>query len=295
MRKPTRALVIRWSPSAIFVVLVGLLGLMQACNSDTSEPTEEDPVLAQVYNKALVLSDIDGIVGPSNSPEDSLHLIQSFVDRWVHEAILMHEAEKHVRQDMNLDQLVRDYRSSLVLNNFENELFASELDTVITNEDVHQYFNANKEQFRLRYDIVRYSLIKIGQTSQEVDWVQQWWQTKDLSLLVDLKDKLQPGHAYVDVQPQSWRPLQDLKKRLPKKIAKTLSAPSDEVYTNNNYLYFLKVYEIRVKGDLPPISFVRDQVEKIILHGRKMKLIEDKKAALYNQEINGTNVRIFTN
>lgn len=288
-------MVIRWRRFVRYVIFGALLGLSLACNSEELGETAKDPVLAQVYNKALVLSDINGIADPTTSSEDSLHLIQSFVDRWVHEAILMHEAEKYVRQDMDLDKLVRDYRSSLVLNNYEQDLFTSELDTIITNNDAEKYFNANKEQFRLRYSIVRYTLIKIGVTSQKVDYVNQWWQAKDLSLLVDLKKKAQSRDTYFDVQPKHWRPLQNLKKRLPSKIAKSLSAPSDEVLTNNNYLYFLKVYEIRDKGDLPPISFVRDQVEKIILHGRKMKLIEDKKAALYNQEINGNNVRIFTN
>jgi len=265
-----------------------------SCTSEA--PSEvQDPVLAQVFNKTLVLSDIDGIVDPTNNKEDSLHLIQSFVDRWVREAILMHEAEKHVSQDMDLDQLVRDYRSSLVLNNFEQNLFKSELDTVITDSDVEHYFNANKEQFRLSYDIVRYFLIKLPENSQNVDAVTQWWSEKERALLPDIKEALRAERAYFALNQLQWHSLQSLKKQLPKKRAQSLSSSLDDVLTNNNYLYFLKIFEIRKKGDLPPISFVRDQVEKIILHSRKMKLIEDKKAALYQKEINTENVKIFTN
>ncbi len=265
-----------------------------SCASETSSEAQ-DPVLAQVFNKTLVLSDIDGIVDPINNQEDSLHLIQSFVDRWVREAILMHEAEKQVSQDMGLDQLVRDYRSSLVLNNFEQALFKSELDTIITDSDIKQYFNANKEQFRLSYDIVRYFLIKLPENSQNVDAVTQWWTDKEPALLPDIKDVLKTNRAYFVLDQLQWHSLQNLKKKLPKKQAQRLSTSLDVVLTNNNYLYFLKIFEIRKKGDLPPVSFVRDQVEKIILHGRKMKLIEDKKAALYQKEVNTENVKIFTN
>ncbi len=277
-------------PSLWVLLLITLV----SCTSEA--PSEvQDPVLAQVFNKTLVLSDIDGIVDPINNQEDSLHLIQSFVDRWVREAILMHEAEKHVTQDMGLDQLVRDYRLSLVLNNFEQALFENELDTVITDLDVEQYFNANKEQFRLSYDIVRYFLIKLPESSPNVDAVIQWWTNKERALLPDLKEALKGDGAYFVLNQLQWHSLQNLKKKLPKKRAKRLSESLDDVLTNNNYLYFLKIFEIRKKGDLPPISFVRDQVEKIILHGRKMKLIEDKKAALYQKEINTENVKIFTN
>ena len=277
-----------------FVLWALIFFTIASCTSET--PSEvQDPVLAQVFNKTLVLSDINGIVDPINSKEDSLHLIQSFVDRWVREAILMHEAEKHVSQDMDLDQLVRDYRSSLVLNNFEHALFKSELDTVITDSDVEHYFNANKEQFRLSYDIVRYFLIKLPENSQKVDVVTQWWGEKERALLPDLKESLKESGVYFSLNQLKWHTLQNLKKKLPPKRAKSLSSSLDDVLTNNNYLYFLKIFEIRKKGDLPPVSFVRDQVEKIILHGRKMKLIEDKKAALYQKEINTDNVKIFTN
>ena len=278
-------------PQTYWVLLVFLAG---SCTAEA--PSEvQNPVLAQVFNKTLVLSDIDGIVDPITNKEDSLHLIQSFVDRWVREAILMHEAEKHVTQDMGLDQLVRDYRASLVLNNFEQALFKNELDTNVTNSDVEHYFNANKEQFRLSYDIVRYFLIKLPEKSQKVDAVSQWWVNKDRTLLPDLKDVLKTDKAYFVLDQLQWHSLQNLKKKLPKNGAQNLSPTLDDVLTNNNYLYFLKVFEIRKKGDLPPVSFVRDQVEKIILHGRKMKLIQDKKAALYQKEINTDNVKIFTN
>ncbi len=280
----------------LFVPSLWVLLIITFVSCTSEAPSEvQDPVLAQVFNKTLVLSDIDGIVDPINNQEDSLHLIQSFVDRWVREAILMHEAEKHVSQDMGLDQLVRDYRSSLVLNNFEQALFKNELDTVITDLDVEQYFNANKEQFRLSYDIVRYFLIKLPESSQKVDAVIQWWTNKERALLPDLKEALKGDGAYFVLNQLQWHSLQNLKKKLPKKRAQSLSESLDDVLTNNNYLYFLKIFEIRKKGDLPPISFVRDQVEKIILHGRKMKLIEDKKAALYQKEVNTENVKIFTN
>lgn len=280
-----------FKPNLLWVLLIFSLA---SCTSEV--PSEvQDPVLAQVFNKTLVFSDIEGIVDQSTSKEDSLHLIQSFVDRWVREAVLMHEAEKHVSLDMGLDQLVRDYRSSLVLNNFEYALFQSELDTVITDADAQQYFNANKEQFRLSYDIVRYFLIKLPINSQNVDMVTNWWGLKEKALMPGLKEALRANRAYFVLDQLQWHSLQDLKKKLPAKKAKKLSPSLDVVLTNNNYLYFLKIFEIRKKGDLPPISFVRDQVEKIILHGRKMKLIEDKKAELYQKEINTDNVKIFTN
>ncbi|HHB79458.1 MAG TPA: hypothetical protein ENK85_09535 [Saprospiraceae bacterium] len=282
-----------WCRSGLWLALV-LVVFFASCASEPPSDTP-DPVLAKVYNKTLILSDIDGIVEPNTSPEDSVHLIQSFVDRWVHEAILMHEAEKHVSQDMDLDKLVRDYRSSLVLNNFEQELFKSELDTVITDEDVEQYFNANKEQFRLRYSIVRYYFIKLPVVSQNVDYVKQWWTSKEPALMPDLKQSLKKEHAYFSLHPHQWYALQDLKKKLPKNLRSSLSPSLDDVLKNNNYLYFLKILEMKKKGEFPPISFVREQVEKIILHGRKMKLIEDKKAELYKQEVNSDHVKIFTN
>lgn len=281
-----------WRKLTIFLGVV-VMTLIWSCNPET-HPELDDPVLAQVYNKSLVLSDLEGILDDSNSPVDSLHQLQTFVERWVTEAILIHEAENCVRQDMNLDKLVRDYRSSLVLTNYEQELFAKELDSVITKNDIQQYFDGHQEQFRLRYDIVRYFLVKVPLSSPNVDMLKAWWKTPTIQLSEEIKQYLRTNGVIVEIQPQKWGALQDLKKKLPTKLRNSL-AKAKVMHENNGYLYLLKVYDQKEKGQLPSVSFVRDQVEKIILHGRKMKLIEDKKATLYKKEVNSSNVKIFTN
>ncbi len=278
-----------------FIFFLALAFFIASCQTEVSE-IRQDPVLAKVYNKTLVLSDIEGIVSfEPDSPKDSLHRLQSFVDRWVAEAILIHEAEKQVIQNIDVDKLVRDYRSSLILSHYEQTLFEQELNLEITDKDLHDYFSSHKKQFRLSYDIVRY--IYAQATLEKIDKpvFEQWWNVAKESISKDARQYFRTNTTDHHLNREKWLGLQDLIKKIPPNLRKGLSDSTDVMLENNNYLYALKIFKIGRKGDTPPISFVRDQIEKIILHSRKMKLLEDKKKALYQKEINGSNVEIFTN
>ena len=135
----------RWNRTILAIGFLGFTSLWFSCQIEKTTESK-NPVLAQVYNKTLVLSDIDGIAQQMTAnADDSLYWLQSFVDRWVAEAILMHEAKRHIQKNIDVDKLVRDYRSSLILNNYEQALFEEELDVVITDENIEAYFSSHKE------------------------------------------------------------------------------------------------------------------------------------------------------
>ena len=231
-----------------FIFFLALAFFIASCQTEVSE-IRQDPVLAKVYNKTLVLSDIEGIVSfEPDSPKDSLHRLQSFVDRWVAEAILIHEAEKQVIQNIDVDKLVRDYRSSLILSHYEQTLFEQELNLEITDKDLHDYFSSHKKQFRLSYDIVRYSFAKAPNTI-DLTIFEKWWDLGKVKPSEDFVQFLSKNTVYFDLKMDQWSSLQDFKKKLPKNLAQSLSIETDVLLENNNYLYFLKIYEIGKKGD----------------------------------------------
>ncbi len=276
------------------VLVLSLSASAWACGHTAEDADDKEQVLAQVYNKSLVLSEVQGLLSDFDSPQDSINQLRTFVEHWVAEAILMHEAEKHVRPDMNLDQLVRDYRSSLVLDNYEKQLIRTELDTVVTDADVKSYFDAHREQFLLRSDIVRYTLIKLPRTVTGLDTFLNWWNRDSLIWTPVISTYLKQKDAWVHRQTDKWMPADGMRQMLPVAGRHRIRRPGKYTMENNDYLYFLNLLAYYQKGQPPPIDYVRDQVEKIILHKRKIELIERKKKMLYNREINSENVKIFT-
>jgi hypothetical protein len=64
--------------------------------------------------------------------------------------------------------------------------------------------------------------------------------------------------------------------------------------TNDDYYYFLKILEIKDKKEIAPLAFIQEQASKVILHKRKIALLEKLKEDLYQRASSRDNIKLFT-
>ena len=97
----------------------------------------EDKLLVSLYDKELYFSEI------SNSfPEesDSVTFIQSYVDSWIKKQLLVAQAEMNLTDALkNVEGRIDDYRSSLLIYAYQQELINQNFDTTILSQDVDGY------------------------------------------------------------------------------------------------------------------------------------------------------------
>ncbi|MEM9258328.1 MAG: hypothetical protein AAGA62_01710, partial [Bacteroidota bacterium] len=158
----------------IQVATATLLLLSLAACGDSAE-MGEDPLLARVHQKELRLSELDGMFPRNASAEDSTLIIQAFINRWSRETALQWEAERNLPSDLNIDRLVRDYRASLVSNHYEEVLVSMRLDSSVSQQQLEEYYEANKSQYLLERPIVRCFLIRVPYPVQEEEELQGLW------------------------------------------------------------------------------------------------------------------------
>jgi hypothetical protein len=79
-------------------------------------------------------------------------------------------------------------------------------------------------------------------------------------------------------------------------ISETQVSKNQEItYRDNQYLFYLRIFD-KVSGqELAPLSFIEEQAKKFILHQRKLKLLEKIKESLYEKEILNKDVKIYVN
>ncbi|MEL6866271.1 MAG: hypothetical protein AAFP19_17710, partial [Bacteroidota bacterium] len=159
---------------------LGVLLLAQvACTPMETPPEPDDKVLAKVFNKSLYLSELEGMTPEGSAPEDSALIINAYIERWVREALLMHEAERNIPKEIDIDQLVRDYRASLVRYNYEKLLVDLQLDSTINQNELQTYYEKNKIDYQLDSDIARSYFIKVPLEADGLDELRNWWNRID--------------------------------------------------------------------------------------------------------------------
>ncbi len=266
-----------------------------AC-SNAPEEKEDDRVLARVYNKTLYLSELDGMFPSSTSPDDSALIINAYVNRWVREAILLNEAERNIPKDLNIDKLVRDYRASLIRANYENILVEELLDSTITQDELIDFYEKNKEQYQLETPIIRCYFIKVPLPVPEADNLRNWWNNpkdENFEKLVAYCNRYATAHHLED---STWHKVEDIAMLLPEGTitADNVSSKREFTQRDGEFQFYFKLFEVKNRKDIAPLSYIEDQARKVILHKRKIKVLEDKKEDMYEMEMRRNNVQIFT-
>lgn len=272
-----------------------LIGSFLGSCSQETERSENDRILAQAFDKKLYLSDLENMIPEGMSSEDSSLIISAFQERWLRDAVMMHEAERAIPQDLNLDKLVRDYRASLVRLNYEKVLVEEKLDSVVTDTELMNFYEENKEQYQLETPIIRCRFIKVERNKDGVNQLQQWWNSGSAANLEKVRNYCKDNAAVMQLQDSVWYKVDDIAAFMPSGLltVDNIKNRKDFVQREEDFIYFFKVLELISKKEIAPISYIEDQARKVILHRRKSKVLEDMKQKMYEEALRKKKIETF--
>lgn len=262
-------------------------------SNSTNDP---DKLLAKVYNKSLYMSELEGMFGLNATSEDSTVIINAYVKRWIKEALLLHEAERNIPSDLNIDKLVRDYRASLIRSNYEEVILEQSLDSVITRKQLNDFYEQNKEQYELDKPIIRCLFIKVPLPVPSSKQLGRLWSSSDnaesFKNLLTYCGKHATSYLLSD---SIWYRAEDLVDELPQGTVNInrLRSNFNISQRDNDFQYHFKVLEVRKKKEIAPLPFIEDQARKVILYQRRMELLEKTKEKMYEIAERKNNIQVY--
>ncbi len=276
------------------IYALGLAAIWTLSSCGTKKSGDGSRILAQVGERELKMSDLEGMFPEGTTKTDSATIVTAFVGRWVKDNLVMLEAEQNIPADVNIDKLVREYRSSLVLNTYQQKLMENSLDTAVSEQELRNFYEINKELYNLETPIMRCLFVKVPNSAPNIKDFEKWWdggRKDDKNKIYTFASNYANTFMLID---STWHRAERIAVELPKGTINPEELSTGE-YTrkDDNFSYFLKILKVKNKRDPAPFEFVRDQASKFILHQRKQKLIEDKREELFKRELQANVVKIF--
>ncbi len=277
-----------------FAILLLLPGLI-SCGKK-SDARREDQLLAKVYNKELRLSALEGMFPEGTNKSDSALIIRAFVQRWIRETLILSEAERSLPKDMNVDKLVRDYRASLIKNNYEQVVVEQLLDSVVTKEELASFYERNKDQYQLETSIIRCFFIKLPRSVPGRDSLNRWWGALNDRNLARMEKFCQEHAVAYNLKAPTWNRIDDIAAELPSGTLTMENIPTRREFTlsDDAFIYYFRLLEIKNDREIAPLEFIEEQARKYILHQRKIKLLEQKREDLYKLALRKKDIQFFT-
>lgn len=258
-----------------------------SCSYFKKTKEQEKPV-ARVYDKYLYRSDLHGVGQGAVRPEDSIQAVRNYIDSWIRHNIMLRYAQDNLpEEEQQLNDQLRDYKESLLIYLYEKELLSNKLDTSVSDEEIAQYFNDNRETFELKEGITQLKYIMLRKdTKTSVDSVRVWMRNTNDFNYPKLRGFCSEYAIRYSISDSAWYNKDELAALLP--IGKF---NFDNAQFNRNYLeiadsgytYLVKFEDFRMKGNSAPIGFVHDDIYNIIINKRKLAFISNIHKSIYNE------------
>lgn len=279
-------------------ILLLFSSLLVSCEIVDLDKDDKGVLLAEVYNKKLYLNDIESMLINQENEQDSISWLNAVVERWVKESLFLQEAERNLNPDINIDELMRSYRATLILNQYEKNYVEMKLDSTILEQELTDYYENNKEQYQLQTPIVRCYFLKINRELPDklLKQFDELWKESSKQKSVSELTKLAEKHAkdYI-LDEEIWTTVSDISLKLPKGSIneEVLHFNKEYKFNDESYKYYLTVLELKSRQEIAPLSYIKDQATRVILNKRKLELINSRKNELYQQESEKNNVKIY--
>ena len=140
--------------------VIGLFCLLIFCSCQ-NENVNNDRIIATVYDKTLYQSDLQSVMYEGISVNDSIVRTKAFVDNWIRNQLLIHQAENSIdKSELDFSKQLEDYRNSLIVYKYETLLIEQNLDTVVTEEEIAEYLKKNAP-LEMNKEEVRYIILNM--------------------------------------------------------------------------------------------------------------------------------------
>lgn len=257
----------------------------------------KEKAIAKVHDVYLYPSDLEGIVPKGTSKEDSVLLVQSYIENWVRQTLLIKQAVDNVEIDVeSIENQLENYKNSLLIYAYEQQIVAQKLDTVVTAEQIKSYYEANRDNFELKKTILKAAYIKLPKKSLKIENAIKWFKSnkeKDRQELETYCMQFSPDYNLVDT---NWVYYDQLSQIVP---LEKLSESS--VLQNNNYIqindedfiYLVKVKTFMYKEDISPLEMEVDNIKNILINKRKVEMLDKMENELYQKARDNNDIEIF--
>jgi hypothetical protein len=266
-------------------------------NEKASEEVTRYPV-ARANSAYLYKDELAGIVTSGTTKEDSTARVEAYINSWIRKQLLIQEAARKIDiNEAEVERKILDYRFSLIAYEYQSYFVKQNLDTIISNAEVENYYKGNIDNFILKQNIVQATFMKVPKTAPRTNKI------KDLIFSQKEKDEkelksycLSFSTAY-HLSDSTWMVFDELVKNsplveIPNKIQFLKAYPYYET-SDDSYLYFLKVVKYRISDNISPLEFVKDDIRNIILNKRKVELAKKLEDDVYNNAVSEKEFEIF--
>lgn len=181
-----------WKISIVF----GIVLLMLSSCKAISDFLEKGEVVARVGDAKLMMEELQKAIPNGISPEDSVIYARQYINSWALDQVVMDVALRQLSaEERDVTDELEAYRRSLLKYRYEQLYVNQRLDTLVTEDQIDDYYMNNSERLLLKGPIVKARFMSIPSDSPMLKTIKKKMSSAKMADLIDA-DSLAYSAAY---------------------------------------------------------------------------------------------------
>ena len=282
----------RTLPAALTALVLLLMTCAEPVNHNGKTP------VAEVDGAFLYREDLQAMMPLGISPADSAAYAERCIRDWLEDQLLYQQAEHNIRSDRSIEQMVQEYRRTLIMQEYQQQLIEQKLSDEVTEEQMRAFYDSNPALFVLKEPAIRGLFIKAPRTAANIDDLKRWYTRSDAATLEKIEKYCFHNAVIYEYFYDHWVPLSDLDGKLKADLIdldnhltdnKNFEAEDDE------YCYLLHVEDFVLDGKVKPYDLARGEIANLLINRRKVDYMEQVRNDLYDRSVQMGRVKRYDN
>ena len=256
---------------------------------------EKGRVIASVNENDLLLSQV--LKEMPNQIEDSTFFVEKYMNDWIRKQLMIYHAEINLSSDIqNYEKQIEDYRASLLIYAYQQELINQNFDTSISYTQVESYYNQYKDEFKLSKNIFKGRFIVVEKSAPQLKNLNKWYKSDKESSILDLTDYCQQFAKEYYLEDDKWQYFSVFNNKLPEYIQEEdyfLENTKGVVFEDENLRYYVFVKDFKIKGSVSPLEVEQDKIRNVLLNKNKIEYLKQLEDELYQNGLALKKIKIY--
>jgi len=267
----------------IIAIYILLIMALFSCG----EENKKDNAVARVNDAYLYEDDINGKLPTYLSKEDSILYRNNFIKRWATEQLLLEKAKINI-EDINedIEKLVATYKRELLIDKYKQAVLQQELDTIITESDLDEYYNINKNIYKLNEKLIQLKYIYFSVDLKDKDDIIKMFKSKSAEDLDILMERELEFFSF-NFNDSIWVSYKLAESKLPILKKENKIKKGQYIQKEDSLgVYLVAVKNLLSRNNIAPKSYVVPTIKQMILHKRKLELMKSIEQTIIIDAIN---------
>lgn len=279
------------------ITLAALIFLSTACDSLWRDNPDNIPV-ARVGDNYLYKEEIEAVLAGTLNDQDSASVVNNYINNWATKQLLLSKSRINLPEEKlaEFDRLVENYRTDLYTRAYKEALVRERQDTTISNQQLQNFYEQEKENFKLKERLVRLRFIELPPQFLNKDEVKErLWRFNENDQ--EYLDSVGVQFKKLNFNDSLWVPASRVIEEIP-----PLTNENARIYLKNSQffeledsmgVYLARVVDVLNVNDIAPLSYIEPTIRQVLLNRRKLEYLRKLETEIIDEATKKNEFEIF--